>query len=187
MSRYGWTIALGALLAALAIPALAARSLVVSLIPAQGPEVAVADLRLEDSGAYRLIYRSAPFTPHFLSMRPFECLNAAPRLQCHLPYPYAKGHRVSADDLADLSYDLLFLVKQAGEYGVDFWNGRYYRLSWEGDTIVGQAMAADMNILASRPPAGNDRPLKPVDLIDIAASDTPYPRLRIAPLPKELP
>ncbi|GAB3677072.1 hypothetical protein [Salinisphaera aquimarina] len=165
--------------AAHAAPGGTERSMEVVLEPASGDVVVVADLTIGTDGSYRLRYRDAPFAPHFLSMRPFQCLPAPPRLQCHLPYPYENGRRITDVDLGDLEYDLLFLVKQADEFGVDFWNGRYYRLAWEDDAIVGVAMATDMNILASSPPEGETRPIRNNDLTAIEPSDTPYPTLRI--------
>ncbi|MES1928802.1 hypothetical protein SADO_06097 [Salinisphaera dokdonensis CL-ES53] len=149
------------------------------LLPARGEPVPVADLAIEAYGRYQMVYRDAPFQPHFLSMRPFQCLAAPPKLQCHLPYPYANDRRITEEDLGDLEYDLLFLVKQADEFGIDFWNGRYYRLRREGDTIVGEAQAVDMNILASKPEAGDTRPIGDGDLTALGMAETPFPRLRI--------
>lgn len=171
----------GLIMAAVAGSA-AARSMLVSLEPADdGEPVVIANLELADDGRYQLEFRHAPFTSHFLSMRPFKCLPAPPRLQCRLDYPYKKDTRIDADDLGNLEYDLLFLVKQADEFGVDFWNGRYYRLRWDGQAIVGTAVAVDMNLLASRPAPGVTRPIDNNDMSEIAASDTPYLTLRIAP------
>lgn len=167
---------------AFATPILAEQAMDVVLQSATGDEVVLADLAVDADGSYRLTFRDAVLGPYFLSMRPFKCLSAPPRLQCHLPYPYQKTREISKSDLGDLEYDLLFLVKQVREFGVNFWNGRYYRLHWQGHAIVGKALATDMNILASKPPAGVTRPIQASDLTEITTADTPYPSIRIQPV-----
>jgi len=112
--------------------------------PGDGEAVVIANLELAEVDGYQLEFRDAPFTSHFLSMR----------LQCRSDYPYKKDTHISADDLGNLEYDLLSLVKQTDEFGVDFWNGRYYRLRWDGQAIVGTAVAVDMNLPASKARAG---------------------------------
>lgn len=156
----------------------------VLLHPQAGEPLLVASLALEPAAEgwdYDLALREAPFSNHFLSMRPFQCIPAPPKLQCHLPYPYDKHQRISRDDLGDLEYDLLFLVKQADEFGINFWNGRYYRLVWDGNRIIGKAAAADMDILASKPDEGVYRPITEDDLQAIEPSATPFPRIEIRP------
>ena len=129
---------LGAAGASAATP-LAGRTATVSLVDGQGQRQAIATLSVDARGAYTLTFDDGPFEPKFLSMRPFQCLPVPPKLQGHLPYPYEKTARITADDLSSLSYDLLFLVKQASEFGIDFWNGRYYRLQAAGDRVTGTA------------------------------------------------
>jgi hypothetical protein len=40
------------------------------------------------------------FKDHFLSMRPFKCMEGATRYYCHLPYPYEWKGEISPVDLA---------------------------------------------------------------------------------------
>src|SRR6266568_1074965 len=48
----------------------------------------------------------AKFTEFFLSMVEFKCVEG-PEIACHVPYPYASPHIVSAEDLSWLEHSLL--------------------------------------------------------------------------------
>ena len=65
------------------------------------------------TATYDLDLAGEVFADHFLSMRPFRCLEGPRQHWCHLPYPYDIDRRVSGDDLTDLEYDLLFVHKGA--------------------------------------------------------------------------
>lgn len=117
-----------------------------------------------DNARYAISWHDDKFDDYFLSMRPFKCLAGTEKLWCRVPYPYANGRAVSAGDLTDLEYDLLFLWKGAGEYGIDMWNGVYYRLAVEGQRIIGGLHEVDMDILSAPPDDGNLRPITPADL-----------------------
>ncbi len=108
---------------------------------------------------FQVDWNETRFANHFLSMRPFHCLEDVERMLFHLSYPYRNDRRLLGDDLTDLEYALLFIRKTADEYGIDPWNGVYYRLPWDGDGIRGELMEVDMNLLASPPPDGVLRPL----------------------------
>lgn len=117
-------------------------------------------------GAKIAVALDAPaFKDEFLSMRPFRCLPGVKEMWCHLVYPYAiKGH-VTTSDLADLEYALLFLFKPPSGYGIDAWNGLYFKLSLtDGGTIEGTVHDADFNLLAVPPDAGVMRPIVHGDL-----------------------
>lgn len=115
--------------------------------------------------AMEVTWVDALFGDHFLSMRPFKCLEGPEQLWCRAPYPYDNRRKISATDLTDLEYDLLFVWKPKGAYGIDLWNGVYYRLSVAADgTIAGELHDFDMNPLGVPPEAGNLRPLGPDDL-----------------------
>ena len=117
-------------------------------------------------GAKIAVVLTAPeFEDQFLSMRPFRCLPGVKEMWCHLVYPYAtKGH-VTADDLADLEYALLFLFKPPAGYGINAWNGLYFRLSLaDGGKLEGTVHDADFNVLAVPPDAGVMRPIVHGDL-----------------------
>jgi hypothetical protein len=104
------------------------------------------------------------FSDHFLSMRPFKCLDGPEKTWCHVPYPYPIARDLS-QELTDLEYDLLFLWKDSSEYGIDLWNGVYYQLEASDDgRIRGHLHEMDMNILSAPPDAGNMRPVVDSDL-----------------------
>ena len=126
-----------------------------------GERIAVAEITFGDEGAgYQLTRVEDPFSDHFLSMRPFRCIAGAQKHWCHVDYPYEHHRRVTAGDLTDLEYDFLFIWKNAGDYGINMWNGVYYRLEIEGDRLVGRLHEMDMDQLSAPPPAGELRPVK---------------------------
>ncbi|WP_298850100.1 hypothetical protein [uncultured Ruegeria sp.] len=71
---------------------------------------------------------------------------------------------MSADDLTDLEYDLLFIHTGATEYGIDMWIGIYYQLQTDGDRPVGQLHEMDMGLLAVPPAEGDLRPVTDKDI-----------------------
>ena len=90
----------------------------VYLTEGAGGGVPIADIVFEphpDGAAYTITMREAPFTDHFLSMRPFKCLEGSAKHWCHVPYPYEIRRVVSTGDLTDLEYDLLCLWKESTE------------------------------------------------------------------------
>lgn len=131
---------------------------------AQGTRIHIADLAFEATGDYRFDMAEGPFTDHFLSMRPFRCLVGPDKHWCHVPYPYAIARQAGPDDLTDLEYDFLFIWKGATDYGIDMWNGVYYRIAPQGDRLVGILHEMDMDVLAIPPEAGNLRPVTDDDL-----------------------
>ncbi|MGR8920495.1 MAG: hypothetical protein ACU85V_12835 [Gammaproteobacteria bacterium] len=98
---------------------------------------------------------------------------------CHLAYPYAKGARVTAADLRDLEYDLMFVQKTPEEYGIDAWHGRYYVLGFTDDGIEGILHEVDLNVLAAPPEDGVTYPVTADMLHPADAAAHPYPRLLI--------
>ena len=138
----------------------------IRLHPADGDPIKVAQITfLKGSDtAYSLSYDDTLFTDHFLSMRPFKCLEGPEKLWCRVPYPYEIKRQVTGEDLTDLEYELMFVWKNQGEYGIDLWNGVYYLLAPDGDRLVGTMHEIDMNVLASPPEDGNLRPVTEGDL-----------------------
>jgi len=120
------------------------------------------------------------FTEHFLSMRPFRCIEGSTEWFCYLEYPYDLRSQVTKDDLSDLEYQLLFIRKSPSEFGIDAWNGLYYRLQQEPDgSFTGNLLEGDLNSLQS-PPA--EKYSKPVDLGEFIEADRSkrlFPTLRI--------
>lgn len=98
---------------------------------------------------------------------------------CRLAYPYEKPNRISNEDLGDLEYEFLFIVRSPTEYGIDPYNGRYYVLREENGKFVGTVHAVDLNILAAPPDDGNMRPITPADLDPLEAESERFPTLRI--------
>lgn len=123
---------------------------------------------------------SGPFSEHFLSMRPFRCLEAAAEWYCHLPYPYSMRGTISADDLTDLEYSLLFIRKAPAEFGIDAWNGLYFRLKpGATSTLEGTLLEGDFNVLASPPETENARPLDPAEFLEADRKRRAFPSLVI--------
>lgn len=140
---------------------------VIYLQPAKGAEIAVGRIAFQPAGdgaRYRIVWEDARFSDQFLSMRPFKCLEGPAKLWCRVPYPYAIKRRVSAQDLTDLEYDLLFVWKGAGDYGINMWNGVYYRLSLGPNGLTGRLQEIDLDVLAAPPPTGELRPIAASDL-----------------------
>ncbi|GLO72825.1 hypothetical protein MACH17_43420 [Phaeobacter inhibens] len=128
-----------------------------------GARIKIADLHLEADGIYQVSMTEAPFSDHFLSMRPFKCLEGPAKHWCHVPYPYEIKRNVSRE-LTDLEYDFLFVWKGATDYGINMWNGVYYKFSDENGQWTGILHEMDMDALSAPPPAGELRPLSENDL-----------------------
>lgn len=142
----------------------------VYLVSGTGEEQPVGTIRFQPqpttgSIIYSLDMDYRRFKDFFLSMKEMKCLEG-PELWCHIPYPYTNPHTVSASGLGWLEHDLLFMFKGPKEFGANFWNGIYYRMTASGGVIRGKAMAVDLNKLAS-PPDDTSRP--PLGEYDIDA------------------
>ncbi len=153
----------------------------IALIEA-GAERAIGTVTLRaDGDGYRfeVVLDDAQFEDHFLSMRPFKCLEHSRYLLCHLPYPYENRRRITAGDLVDLEYDLLFIRKAPSEYGINPYNGLYYRLALDGDAIRGTLHETDLDALAAPPEASDLRPIEADALYETEPEAHPYPTLLI--------
>jgi hypothetical protein len=156
-------------MAGLAIPpAVAASNLpegkkAITLVAQDGSKQVIGSVTFtpDADGAKIAVAIDAPeFKEEFLSMRPFRCLPDAKEMWCHLAYPYAVKGRITADDLADLEYAMLFLFKPPAGYGIDAWNGLYFKLAMaDGGTLSGAVHEADFNALAVPPDASVVRPI----------------------------
>ena len=143
-----------------------------------GTRIRIATVDVAPSGDYTVSMAEAPFNDHFLSMRPFRCLEGPAKHWCHVPYPYEIARNVSAD-LTDLEYDFLFLWKGSTEYGINMWNGVYYKLADAGGRLVGTLHEMDMDLLSAPPAAGVLRPLKAGDLHESDPGSHWLPRMVI--------
>lgn len=137
-------------------------------------------IKKENSSAFTVKIASDRLQEKFLSMRPFRCLDGKKQTVCHLPYPYPLADTVTRADLTDLEYRLLFLHKAPTDYGIDAWNGLYYKLAINSaGTIDGTLHEADFNILAVPPGPGETRPIKQSDLQEAEPARHRFPRLEI--------
>ncbi|MBV2360861.1 hypothetical protein KUH32_13925 [Thalassococcus sp. CAU 1522] len=173
-----------AAIAALAQPTVAAPLLAdggygIWLEDGQGARIRIGALEV-GAGAYRLSMNDAPFTDQFLSMRPFKCLEGPDKMWCHVPYPYPNRHDLNAGP-TDLEYDLLFVWKGKGDYGIDMWNGLYYALARDGSGLTGAVHEMNMDMLAVPPVAGDLRPIAPGDLHQADPDSHWLPVLRVLP------
>lgn len=155
---------------------------IVSVVNAADQTTDIATLTIDTStspASYKLDLLEAPFVDKFLSMRPFRCIEIGSAMLCHLPYPYAKPNEIAPNKLINLEYDLLFLQKTATEYGIDAWNGRYYRLQLNNDGIDGVLQEVDLNVLAAPPEDGVVYPITPDMLHPADPTAHLFPRLII--------
>lgn len=153
----------------------------ITLIGKDGSRLDIGSLSLMKTEAGEKIsvtFKEDKFSEHFLSMRPFKCIDG-PQTLCHLPYPYKSKELITADNLMDLEYKLLFIHKGQGEYGINFWNGVYYKLKRNEDgSFEGVVWETDMDELAS-PPEEYSRPIGGDDLVEGAAGKHRFPRIEI--------
>jgi hypothetical protein len=120
------------------------------------------------------------YSDHFLSMRPFKCFTAPKQMLCHLAYPYPKTQKITSSDLQDLEYDLLFIHRKGADYGINPWNGIYYKLTLHSDgTITGVLTEVDLDILAVPPEPGVIRPITASDLNEADPASHAFPTLII--------
>ena len=162
-------------------------SMTLELVEANGAALLVGSVDFEPVGdgefSYHVNWDEAKFSDQFLSMRPFKCLDGAEKQWCRVPYPYENKRRISSEDLTDLEYDLLFIWKKRGDYGIDMWNGVYYDIEASGDGLAGAMNEMDMDILSAPPEGGDLRPIGEYDL-ELADPDGHWlPLLKFTPLP----
>ena len=156
----------------------------VTLKPSDGESIDIANLEIVklkgDTYSYSINMDDSKFSNHFLSMRPFKCFQGPKQMLCYLPYPYDKTTKFSGVDLQDLEYDLLFIHRKSTDYGIDPWNGLYYKLSLDKDVnLSGVLKEVDLDILASPPDEGVTRPITGTELNEADPSSHSYPTLII--------
>ncbi len=156
----------------------------VYLVDAQQQETKIADVSFTETQngetAVSVDLDTSRFTEHFLSMRPFRCIEGDTEWFCYLSYPYDLRSLITQDDLSDLEYQLLFIRKTPSEFGIDAWNGLYYQLTLEDDgTLTGTLLEGDLNSLQSPPAEKYARPIDLGEFIDADKSRRLFPTLRI--------
>jgi hypothetical protein len=125
----------------------------------EGTRIQIASIEMGEGGSYSMVMNDDVFENHFLSMRPFKCLEGPVKNWCHVPYPYEIARNTSAD-LTDLEYDFLFVWKGSSEYGINMWNGVYYKIEQADGHLSGTLHEMDMDTLAVPPPVGDLRPVQ---------------------------
>lgn len=188
LARYGRAFIISVVLALLA-PAAWAQALspgerTVALVTQDGNRLPIGRLSLkpvEGTGLAIALKLDAPeFKDEFLSMRPFRCLTQAREMWCHLPYPYDSKGRITEGDLVDLEYALLFLFKPPAAYGIDAWNGLYFKLAVEPDgTIAGDAHEVNLDVLATPPEDRSARLIGHGDLTPVGSGAHAFRRIEI--------
>lgn len=168
------------------------------LIGREGEETTIGSVefsKAEESEftAIKVNIESDDFTDHFLSMRPFRCLENTAEWFCYLDYPYKLKQIISKNDLTDLEYQLLFIKKTPGEFGIDAWNGLYYKLALADEStttgrttetgiISGQLLEGDLNVLQSPPDTAFDKPIDLGEFIEADKNKRLYPTIEIRPV-----
>lgn len=145
----------------------------------------IATLEISDEGGaqtYRLEMKEARFGDYFLNMRPFRCMTDQVDMLCHLAYPYAIERKVTPGDLSALEHDFLFIRRKPTDYGIDPWNGLYYRIEKKGDEYRGVAHEVDLNILAVPPERDYPLPLVDAELHETDPAKLWLPYLLIRPV-----
>ena len=133
-----------------------------------------------DMARFNIELDAPEFQEQFLSMRPFRCLPAPKEMWCHLAYPYETRGRISRNDLADLEYGLLFLFKPPEGYGIDAWNGLFFKLAIGGDgEISGGLNETDLNVLAVPPDDKSVRPIADGALTPVSPESHRFARIEI--------
>jgi hypothetical protein len=155
----------------------------ISLIAADGTRQVIGHVTFEtvkDATTFDVQIDAPEFSDEFLSMRPFRCLPDAKEMWCHLAYPYELKRLITAADLTDLEYALLFLFKPPAGYGIDAWNGLYFKLALADDgVIVGGLNESDFNVLASPPEKGVTRPIAASALTAVADDAHRFAKIEI--------
>ena len=154
--------------AALAGPALPEGAKTITLVSHSGETLAIGHVVFKadgDGAAFEVKLDAPQFQEEFLSMRPFPCIAGEKETWCHLAYPYEIKKRITAGDLTDLEYALLFLFKPPAGYGIDTWNGLYFKLALADDgAISGPVNDVDFGPLGVPPEDRSARVIQPADL-----------------------
>jgi len=127
---------------------------------------------------YQIHLKHKLFKDYFLSMKEMKCLEG-PELWCHLAYPYKNPRMITETDLTWLSHDLLFMYKKSSEFGANFYNGIYYDFKLESGSLIGSAMALDLNLLAAPPEDTTSPPISEHDIDELEPTNRWLPTIEI--------
>ncbi len=133
-----------------------------------------------DVATFDITLDASKFQDEFLSMRPFSCMPDAKQMWCHLAYPYDLKRRVTAGDLIDLEYALLFLFKPPNGYGIDPWNGLYFKMALDdAGAITGTLHDVNLDPLGTPPADRSARTIQPGDLTKSDPASRRFSRIEI--------
>lgn len=133
----------------------------------------------EGGETFKVVWDDSKFGNFFLNMAPFNCVEGE-LMYCHLPYPYKTKKLITDKDLIDLEYELLFVQKIAKKFGINFWNGVYFRLKRQDDgSFTGKVWETDLNELVAPPPNEYDRPVGGDDLSEAPEGKHRFPGIEI--------
>ena len=162
---------LGMAMPSIASPALPQGQKTITLISAAGERHVIGHATFtaqpdhNDTTTFDIKLDAPEFSAEFLSMRPFSCLAGEKEMWCHLAYPYDLKKQISAADLTDLEYALLFLHKPQTGYGIDPWNGLYFKMSLgEDGAITGTLHDVNLDPLGVPPADRSARLIGPENL-----------------------
>jgi hypothetical protein len=124
--------------------------------------------RDDGSVAFSVSLEPARFTDHFLSMKEFKCLDGPGEVVCHVPYPHAQPGTITADDLAWLEHNLLFLYQLPTDFGAKLWNGLYFQLEPTEQGLRGRPQAIDLNYISAPSDTPEQPPYQPAQRDEIA-------------------
>lgn len=116
---------------------------------------------------------------HFLSMREFKCLPAAPEITCFVPYPYPQPGTASAGQMQWLEHSLLFFFMQPADFGAKLWNGIIFKFTVTPTALVGTPQAVDLNRIGVPPDNPNEPPYGAFDRDDFTPGARWVQQLRI--------
>ena len=153
----------------------------VTLESPSGEQVIIGTISIQPDGdkfAFDFTLNESVMGDHFLSMRPFKCLDGE-TMYCHLGYPYDKKSEFGAAHFTDLEYEFLFIVRSPNDYGIDPYHGRYFVLKEQDGALVGEVRAVDLDILAAPPEDGIVYPITEAELDSIALETERFPNIRI--------
>ena len=154
--------------AAHAAPALPQGQKTIALISAAGERQVIGHVNFvarADIATFELKLDAKEFQDEFLSMRPFSCLAGEKEMWCHLAYPYDLKKQISGGDLTNLEYALLFLHKPQTGYGIDPWNGLYFKMALGDDgAITGTLHDVNLDPLGVPPADKSARLIGPENL-----------------------
>ncbi len=154
----------------------------VSLIDVSGNKVEIGQLTFSKNDQGIVSFDFKPdydvFTDFFLSMKEMKCLEG-PELWCHIPYPHENPLTIEGDDYRWLEHKLIFMFKDKKSFGANFWNGIYYTLKADGESLLGKAQHVDLNILAAPPEDLSVPPIGEYDIEEVDAKTRWLPSLVI--------